>query len=80
MITVYGEGRGFRVVWLLEEMGLPYRLGLIRGHYTNWLLSPFGFRPRRAGASLRSSAASCSFIHASPASGRPTMAKIRIEL
>lgn len=26
MITVYGEGRGFRVVRLLEEMGLPYRL------------------------------------------------------
>lgn len=26
MITVLGEGRGFRVVWLLEEMGLPYRL------------------------------------------------------
>ncbi|CCD92279.1 putative glutathione S-transferase [Bradyrhizobium sp. ORS 375] len=26
MITVYGEGRGFRVVWLLEEMELPYRL------------------------------------------------------
>lgn len=26
MITVYGEGRGFRVVWLLEEMGLPYTL------------------------------------------------------
>src|SRR5215472_3112031 len=26
MITVYGKGRGFRVVWLLEEMGLPYRL------------------------------------------------------
>lgn len=26
MITVYGEGRGFRVVWLLEEMRLPYRL------------------------------------------------------
>lgn len=25
-ITVFGEGRGFRVVWLLEEMGLPYRL------------------------------------------------------
>jgi hypothetical protein len=22
MITVFGEGRGFRVVWLLEEMGL----------------------------------------------------------
>jgi glutathione S-transferase len=26
MITVWGEGRGFRVVWLLEEMGLEYRL------------------------------------------------------
>jgi glutathione S-transferase len=26
MITVFGEGRGFRVVWLLEEMKLPYRL------------------------------------------------------
>jgi len=26
MITVYGEGRGFRIVWLLEEMGLSYRL------------------------------------------------------
>ncbi|MET0659395.1 MAG: glutathione S-transferase family protein [Steroidobacteraceae bacterium] len=26
MLTVYGEGRGFRVVWLLEEMGLDYRL------------------------------------------------------
>ncbi len=26
MITVWGEGRGLRVVWLLEEMGLPYRL------------------------------------------------------
>jgi glutathione S-transferase len=26
MITVFGEGRGFRVVWLLEEMGLPYEL------------------------------------------------------
>jgi glutathione S-transferase len=26
MITVYGEGRGFRVIWLMEEMGLPYRL------------------------------------------------------
>src|SRR6476646_9917140 len=26
MITVFGEARGFRVVWLLEEMGLPYRL------------------------------------------------------
>ena len=26
MITIYGEGRGFRVVWLLEEMGLAYKL------------------------------------------------------
>ena len=26
MITVFGEGRGLRVVWLLEEMGLSYRL------------------------------------------------------
>lgn len=26
MITVFGEGRGFRVVWLLEEMGLAYKL------------------------------------------------------
>jgi glutathione S-transferase len=26
MITLFGEGRGFRVAWLLEEMGLPYRL------------------------------------------------------
>jgi glutathione S-transferase len=26
MITVFGEGRGFRVVWLLDEMALPYRL------------------------------------------------------
>jgi glutathione S-transferase len=26
VITVFGEGRGFRVVWLLEEMGLAHRL------------------------------------------------------
>ena len=26
MITLYGEGRGFRVVWLMEEMGLSYLL------------------------------------------------------
>ncbi len=25
-MTVFGEGRGFRVAWLLEEMGLPYQL------------------------------------------------------
>jgi glutathione S-transferase len=26
MITIFGEGRGFRVIWLMEEMALPYRL------------------------------------------------------
>src|SRR6202789_3721021 len=26
MIVVFGEGRGCRVVWLLEEMGIAYRL------------------------------------------------------
>jgi glutathione S-transferase len=26
MITLFGEGRGFRVAWLLEEMRLPYTL------------------------------------------------------
>jgi glutathione S-transferase len=26
MITIWGEGRGIRVAWLLEEMGLPYKL------------------------------------------------------
>jgi glutathione S-transferase len=26
MITLYGEGRGLRVAWMLEEMRLPYRL------------------------------------------------------
>lgn len=26
MITVHGEGRGFRVAWLLEELGIAYRL------------------------------------------------------
>ena len=29
MITVWGTGRGIRVVWLLEEMGLAYRLRLV---------------------------------------------------
>lgn len=51
MITVWGEGRGFRVVWLLEEMGLPYRLrpvDLIRGaeHDPEFLgINPAGFIP-----------------------------------
>src|SRR6202021_2632612 len=26
MVVVFGGGRGFRVVWLVEEMGLAYRL------------------------------------------------------
>lgn len=26
MLTLWGEGRGFRVAWMLEEMGLPWRL------------------------------------------------------
>jgi glutathione S-transferase/3-isopropylmalate dehydratase len=51
MITVYGEGRGFRVVWLLEEMGLPYRLrdvDLLAGveNDTEFLaINPAGFIP-----------------------------------
>jgi glutathione S-transferase len=51
MITVYGEGRGFRVVWLLEEMGLPYRLrdvDLLAGleDDTEFLaINPAGFIP-----------------------------------
>jgi glutathione S-transferase len=51
MLTIYGEGRGFRVVWLCEEMGLPYRLvdiDLLKGveHYPDFLaLNPAGFIP-----------------------------------
>ena len=51
MITVFGEGRGFRVVWLLEEMGLAYRLrpvDLLAGveHDTEFLaINPAGFIP-----------------------------------
>ena len=51
MITVFGEGRGFRVVWLLEEMGLPYQLrpvDLLAGAEkdTEFLaLNPAGFIP-----------------------------------
>jgi glutathione S-transferase/3-isopropylmalate dehydratase len=51
MITVYGEGRGFRVIWLLEEMGLPYRLrdvDLIAGVENDpefLALNPAGFIP-----------------------------------
>ena len=51
MITVFGEGRGFRVVWLLEEMGLAYRLrpvDLLAGleDDTEFLtINPAGFIP-----------------------------------
>jgi len=51
MITVFGEGRGFRVVWLLEEMRLPYRLrdvDLLAGveHDSEFLqINPSGFIP-----------------------------------
>ena len=51
MITVWGEGRGFRVAWLLEEMGLPYRLrpvDLLDGleNDTEFLaINPAGFIP-----------------------------------
>jgi glutathione S-transferase len=51
MITVFGEGRGFRVVWLLEEMGLPYRLrpvDLLTGVETDTeflAVNPAGFIP-----------------------------------
>jgi glutathione S-transferase/3-isopropylmalate dehydratase len=51
MITVFGEGRGFRVVWLLEELGLPYRLrdvDLLAGveHDAEFLeINPAGFIP-----------------------------------
>jgi len=51
MITVFGEGRGFRVIWLLEEMGLAHRLrpvDLLAGveHDTEFLaINPAGFIP-----------------------------------
>lgn len=51
MITVFGEGRGFRVVWLLEEMGLAYRLRPVDlqagvAHDTEFLaINPAGFIP-----------------------------------
>ncbi|QAY75832.1 glutathione S-transferase family protein [Sphingosinicella sp. BN140058] len=51
MITVFGEGRGFRVVWLLEEMGLPHRLRPIDllaslEHEEEFLaINPAGFIP-----------------------------------
>ncbi|MFN3857445.1 MAG: glutathione S-transferase family protein [Caulobacter sp.] len=51
MITVWGEGRGFRVIWLLEEMGLPYRLrevDLLKGAASDpefMAINPGGFIP-----------------------------------
>lgn len=51
MITVYGEGRGYRVVWLLEEMGLPYTLrdvDLLKGVENDpefLAINPGGFIP-----------------------------------
>ena len=51
MITVWGEGRGFRVIWLLEEMGLPYRLrdvDLLKGAQSDpefMAINPGGFIP-----------------------------------
>lgn len=51
MITVWGEGRGFRVVWLLEEMGLEYRLrsvDLLAGAENDpefMAINPAGFIP-----------------------------------
>jgi glutathione S-transferase len=51
MITVFGEGRGFRLVWLLEEMGLAYRLrpvDLLAGVETDaefLAVNPAGFIP-----------------------------------
>ena len=51
MITVFGAGRGFRVVWLLEEMGLPYelrRVDLLAGVENDpefLAINPAGFIP-----------------------------------
>ncbi len=51
MLTLYGEGRGFRVAWLLEEMQLPYRLrgvDLLRPLEENpefLAINPAGFIP-----------------------------------
>jgi glutathione S-transferase len=51
MIKVYGEGRGFRVIWLLEEMRLPYelrRVDLLAGVENDpefLAINPAGFIP-----------------------------------
>lgn len=51
MIILYGEGRGFRVAWLMEEMGLPYRvrqvdlLDGIENDHEFLAINPAGFIP-----------------------------------
>ena len=51
MITLYAGGRGFRVLWLLEEMGLPYQLhwvDLLKGAEADAAfiaVNPAGFIP-----------------------------------
>ena len=51
MTTVYGEGSGFRVAWLLEEMGLAYtlrRVDLLAGVKNDpefLAINPGGFIP-----------------------------------
>jgi glutathione S-transferase len=72
MITVWGEGRGLRVVWLLEEMGLPYRLrpvDLLDGveKDTEFLaINPAGFIPalEDGGATLVESIAILEYLAA----------------
>ena len=59
MITVFGEGRGFRVVWLLEEMELPYRLrpvDLLAGAENDpefLAINPAGFIPALVDGDIR---------------------------
>jgi glutathione S-transferase len=50
MLTVYGEGRGFRVIWLLEELGLDYRLRpvdlmTVENDHDFLAINPAGFIP-----------------------------------
>lgn len=51
MITLYGEGRGFRVAWLLEEMGRSYHvrpvdlLGGLEQDSEFLAINPAGFIP-----------------------------------
>lgn len=50
MLTVYGEGRGFRIIWLLEELGLEYRLRAVdlltvENDHEFIAINPAGFIP-----------------------------------